>query len=123
MFQCGLAGLSSHTWSAKGKAEHVWQSNATQASQHPLGLIIAACVIRDIVLTSQWDGSRSETHAGFLERVIWFCAGTAEPGWVVISSLRRDRVGKTRSLATVTVTAPWWLTQVWQWVTKQEGQS
>uniref|UniRef100_A0A803Y106 G-protein coupled receptors family 1 profile domain-containing protein n=1 Tax=Meleagris gallopavo TaxID=9103 RepID=A0A803Y106_MELGA len=28
------------------------------------------------------------------------------PGWVVISSLSRDRVGKMRSLATVTVTAP-----------------
>jgi len=54
-----------------------------------VGLIIAACVIRDIALTSRWAGSRSDVHAGFLRGLVWVYAGTAEPGWFVISSSGR----------------------------------
>lgn len=35
---------------------------------------------------SRWARSRSDVHAGFLRGVVWVYAGTAEPGWFVISS-------------------------------------
>lgn len=50
-----------------------------------MGLIIAACVSRDIALTSRWARSRSDARAGFLRGLGWVYAGTAELGWFVIS--------------------------------------
>lgn len=64
----------------------------------PVGLIIAACVIRDIALTSRWAGSRSDARAGFLRGLIWVYAGTAEPGWFVISSSGKETVDETLCL-------------------------
>lgn len=86
----GVVGFSSHTWSGEGKAEPVWQTGETRASQHPRGANYSSCVIRDIVLTSRWDGSRSDVLAGFLwGGLVWFVLAP-RAGLVGDNSLGKD---------------------------------